>query len=154
MNYIKDQDHHWVFHVAFHCLNTSLTMPRCILYLSVVYVLLYFKLPNSQYSRTKIAKFGCLVIWNHGPSRILGSSTCWGVQFHLSNLEFKTSTKSLPPWTKSAIFRCLVIWNRGPGGTMRSPTRWGPIPPSKPPIQNTHEKIWFLEPKWLNLDVW
>jgi hypothetical protein len=74
-----------------HLRNLSLfkyffTMPRCILYLSEVYVHLYFKLLYSQHSRTKMAKFGCLVIWNHGPSRILGSSTYWG-----SNFTFLTS---------------------------------------------------------------
>jgi hypothetical protein len=37
-------------------------MPRCILYLLEVYVLLYFKLPNTQHSRTKMAKFEYLVI--------------------------------------------------------------------------------------------
>jgi hypothetical protein len=30
----------------------------------------------------------------------------------------------------------------------------GPIPPSKPQIQNTYEKMWLFETKLLKLDVW
>jgi hypothetical protein len=34
------------------------------------------------------------------------------------------------------------------------PRAGGSNPPSKPQIQNTHNKIWLFEPNLLNLDVW
>jgi hypothetical protein len=86
--------------------------------------------------------------WNSELPHVLG------VQFHLQNLKFKIPTNFLALRAKSTKFRCLVIWNRAPVELWGPPRIGGPIPPSKPWIQNTHQKVLFFEPNLLNLDVW
>jgi hypothetical protein len=156
MNYIKDQDHHWIFHIAFHFLNTSS------LCLDAFYI--YHKLMSSYTLNFLIAKilepkWLNLDDWwfeIHGPSRILGSSTCWG-----SNSTFLTLNsqhlQNLALWVKNAKFRCLVIWNQGPSGTMRSPTRWG----SNSTFKTSNSKhpqndmaLWAKSAKFRCLVIW
>jgi hypothetical protein len=125
MNYIKDQDHHWVFHIAFHFLNTSsLCLDAFYIYQKFMSsYTLNFLIANSI--EPKIAKFRCLVILNLGPSRILGSPTRWRINSTFKSSNSKLPQNNLAPRAKLAKFRCLVIWNRGPGWIMRSPTHWG-----------------------------
>jgi hypothetical protein len=123
MNYIKDQDHHWVFYVAFYFLNTSS------LCLNAFYI--YQKFMSSYTLNFLIAK-------NIEP-KWLNLDVWWFKILVLVELcirgpipPSKTSNSkllqnNLAPLAKMAKYRYLVIWNRGLDGTMRSPTRWGAI---------------------------
>jgi hypothetical protein len=89
-----------------------------------------------------------------GPDGIMSSPMRWGAYSTIRTSNLKHPPKKLALWNETTKFRCLVIWNWGPCELMRSPCIGGLIPLSKPQMQSIHEKIWLLEPKWLNLDVW
>jgi hypothetical protein len=126
MNYIKDQDHHWVFHVAIYFLNTSL------LCLDAFYI--YQKFMSSYTVNILIAnsiepKWLDLDVWWF---KILApvefkDPPCVRGPIRPSKPQIQKSQNNLAPLAKMAKYRCLVLWNRGPYGTIRSPTRWRAI---------------------------
>jgi hypothetical protein len=110
-----------------------------------------FKTSNSKHPRKKLAlwakttKFRCLVIWSWGPGVIMRSPTLLG-----SNSTFKTSNSKHPQkiWLFEPKHLNLDVWWFEIGAPVElwgPPHVGGPISPSKPSIQNTHQKSLFFE---------